>query len=74
MLSNMTRLTFDCSQHVGHLWTSVRGWYIGERRKPKLSLKACSHSMGKSVCFSRTEKADVLGSVVNTRLVKQRLR
>lgn len=52
----------------------IQGLVFGERRKPKLCLKSCSHSMEKSVCFSRTEMADVLGSVVNTRLVKQRLK
>lgn len=65
MLSNMTRLTFECTQCVGHLWTSFKGWCVGERRKPKLSLKACSRSMRKSACFDRTEQANVLGSVVN---------
>lgn len=61
----MTRVTFEHSQCVGCLWTSFWDWYVGERRKPQFSLKACSHSMTKSVCFSRTEKASMLGSVVD---------
>lgn len=43
-------------------------------KEAKLSLKPCSLSMRKLVCFSKAERANSVGSVVIRRLVKQRFK